>query len=296
MPDHSSHAATPAAPVCGRPTPIVSLAEARVALAGVRGHAESDAVASILRSCRPGLEATIAAEYRVRNQVIVSALRAGIRQFVALSPDLPPLRLAHELLQAGTGCRVLYLLDDNERAVRTRLVTTHSLTRDVTWLSSTPGIEQCLRMGHGIGAINLNRPLCVVGSTALQHSRDPLALLAGLWNILPSGSWVAVNQVLPLASDTPTETGHPPACAVFLRHTRTPLILRTAPELDALFMSPYPWDLTAAVPSQIRDTQDRRSSLSTLDSSSTLITRVAVRPPRTRPHGLVPAYRSTPTS
>ncbi|WP_410646362.1 SAM-dependent methyltransferase [Amycolatopsis sp. cmx-4-54] len=242
------------------------------------------------------MKATIATEYRVRNHVIVRALRAGIRQFVALSPDLPPLRLAHELLPAGAGCRALYLLDDNEPAVWTRIVTTHSLTPDVAWLSSTPGIEQCLRTGHGIGAINLNRPLCVLGSTALRHTHDPHALLAGLWNILPSGSRVAVNQVLPLASDTPAETGHPPACNVFQRHTRTPLILRTAPELDALFMSPHPWDLTAAGPAQTHDTHDRGSSPSTADSSSALITRVAVRPPRTRPHGLVSAYRSTPTS
>ncbi|AUI58994.1 hypothetical protein BKN51_12750 [Amycolatopsis sp. BJA-103] len=280
----------------GHAWPIVSLAEARVALAGDCQHAESNAVASVLRCRRPGFWATIAAEYRIRNRVIARALQAGIGQFVALRPDLPPLRLVHELLPPGRGCRTLYLLDENEPAVRTRIVTTYSLTLDVAWLSSTPGIEQCLRTAHGIDAITLTEPVCVLGSTALQHTRDPQALLDGLWNVLPPGSWIAVHQALPLTSDTPTEAGHPPACAVFERHTRAPLILRTATELDALFEHPHPWDLATAGRAQNLGTQDHGPPLSTTDPSSALITRVAVRPPRTRSRGPVPAHRSTPTS
>lgn len=295
MPDHASHPDAPVAPDRGHPGPIVSLAEVRAALAGVRGHAESDVVASVLRRCRPGFQATIAAEYHIRNRVIDRALRAGIDQFVVLGADLPPLRLVHELT-AGTGCPVLYLLDDREIAVRTRIVTTCGLDADVDWLSATPGIEQCLRSAHGIGAIDLGEPICVLASTALQHTRDPHALLDGLWDVLPPGSWVMVSQVLPLVSDTPQGPGLPSACAVFEGHTRTPLILRTASEFDDLFRHPHPWDLTTAGRAQIRRTQDHGPPLSTTDSPSALITRVAVRPPRTRPHGLVPAHRSTPTS
>ncbi|OXM50318.1 hypothetical protein CFP71_28220 [Amycolatopsis thailandensis] len=296
MPDHTSHPDAPAIPDSGHAWPIVSLAELRVALAGVCQHAEPAAVASAIRGCRPGFDRTIEAEYRARNRVIDWAAGAGIRQFVALRPDLPPLRMVHEVLPPGQGYRVSYLLDDNEPAVRTRIVTTYRLTSGVDWLSSTPGIEQCLRMAHGIRAITLTRPVCVLASTALQHTHDPHTLLNGLWNVLPPGSWVAVNQVLPLASDTPLEPGDPPACPVFERHTRTPLILRTATELDALFGHPHHWDLTTAGPAQLLDTRHHPPPLSTTDSPSALITRIAVRPPRTRSHELMPGTQEHTTS
>ncbi|WP_410585385.1 hypothetical protein [Amycolatopsis sp. lyj-108] len=295
MPEHTSHPDASPGPDRGHPGPIVSLAEVRAALAGVRGHAESDTVVPLLRRTLPGFWATIAAEYRVRNRVVDKALGAGIRRFVVFSPDLAPLRLAHELLPAGAGWRVLYLLDDAETAVRTRIVTTCSLDPDVAWLSATPGIEQCLRSAQGIGALALDEPVCVLASTALQHTRDPHALLAGLWNVLPPGSWVMASQVPP-TPDTPAGTGLPAACAVFEHHTRTPLILRTAPEFDALFHHPHTWDTTIFGRAETARAPRHGPPLSTTDSSLALITRVAVRPVRTPSHGLVPAYRSTRTS
>ncbi len=303
MPDHSSHTDTAAVSGPDSPQWLVTLTGVRAALGGLRDDAGANEAARRIRSRMPGFELTVPAEYRGRNRVITDALDAGIEQFVVFFPDRPPLIPAHEELPAAAGCRVLYLLDDAERAVRSWIVTAYRDDPNLHWVSPYPDLERCLRAADVAGDITLDRPICVLLSAALQHTHDPHTLVSGLWNVLPAGSWVYVSQVSP----PPTRAAEAGTMSVekeFELCTQTPLVLRSASELEQLFTVPHAWDLLHFGGAETHDPADGDSQPSMVDTAVELLTLVARRPARTRHaqrHGTVasthensPAVTSSP--
>ncbi|OLZ50312.1 SAM-dependent methyltransferase [Amycolatopsis keratiniphila] len=244
MSDHPRHPGTTLASGLGDPHWIVTRARVRAALAGRPGDFGALAAAERIRACMPTIAAAIAAEHDVRDRVLAQAHAAGIDQYVVLDPDLPPWTPAHQQLPTGSGCRVLYLLDDDEPAVRSWIVTTCQDDPNIRWRSSYPDIAACLRVADLTGDITLTEPVCVLLSPALQHTHEPHALLAGLWNLLPADSWVSVTQLSPGEPTPVADTERSPGEIEFRNSTRSPLVLRSASELLRLFTEPHRWDIT----------------------------------------------------
>ncbi len=281
MPDQPCHPDIPTAPGADGPHWIVTRAGVRAAFGGLRDDIGADAAVSRLRHCLPGIEATIAAEYRERNRVIRRALEDGLRQFVVFYPDRPPLRPAHERLPAGAGCRVLYVLDDREAAVRSWLVSSCRGNSDVAWLPDYPDIERCLRAADVAGDITPSEPVCVLIGAAIQHTRTPETMLSGLWNVISAGSWVWVSQVSPprTAASGPRRL---PVEAEFEMCTQSPLVLRTAAELERLFVDPCEWDFLHFGGIETQTPSGDGPSPSTVQPVPEMLTLLARRPARTR--------------
>ncbi|HET6288786.1 MAG TPA: SAM-dependent methyltransferase [Amycolatopsis sp.] len=226
-----------------RPQWPVTRAGVRAALGGRHDDPGAHSAAERIRACMPAFGAAIEAEHDVRDRVLARAYAAGFRQYVVLDPDLPPWKPVHQQLPAGSGCRVLYLLDDDEPAVRSWIVTACQGDTNVRWRSSYPDIAACLRVADLTGDITLGEPVCVLLSPALQHSQNPHALLVGLWNLLPADSWVSATQLSAQEPALTVDTGLSPAEIQFRDSTRSPLVLRSASELVQLFTDPHEWHL-----------------------------------------------------
>ncbi|WP_340682572.1 SAM-dependent methyltransferase [Amycolatopsis coloradensis] len=231
----------------------------------------------------PAFAETITAEHEFRDRVLAQASRDGFRQYVVVDPDLPPWMPVHEVLPASSGTRVLYLLSDTESAVRSWMVATYHDNPDVSWMSSYPGLGACLRVAAGTGEITLDAPIWVVLSSALQHTWDPQALLADLWDVLPAESRVSVTHVAPQHPATTPDLGRSPVEAAFTSSLPSPLILRPISEVLDMFTDPHEWDLLRCHGVEIQASPDTATSVSTPDTASELITVIARRPPRTRP-------------
>ncbi|MGY6658658.1 SAM-dependent methyltransferase [Amycolatopsis sp. TRM77291] len=281
MPEHPRDPDTAAVSALDGPQWIVTRAGVRAALGGRWDDLGALSAAWRLRACMPGIEATIAAEYEFRDQLADQAHRAGgLRQFVVVDPDLPPWRPVHEALPADAGCRVLYLVDDIERAVRTWLLTICQDLPRVDCTSSYPDIEMCLRTAALNRDITLDEPICVLLSPALQHTRDPEVVLSQLWNVLPAGSWVAVTQI---SSPAPATGAGRPALPVEIAFTScldSPLVLRGAAELEQLFTVPHAWELLRFGGVECLSARGAGPALPAGRASPQLLTVVARRPPR----------------
>ncbi|MFK0249614.1 SAM-dependent methyltransferase [Amycolatopsis azurea] len=295
MTDHPSTPGTTLVSDLGDPQWIATRARVRAAFAGGTGDPSAHAAAERIRACMPTFAAAIEAEHDARDRVLAQAYEAGFRHFAVLDPDLPPWTPVHQKLPAGSGCRVLYLLDDDEPAVRSWIVTSFHGDTKVRWRSSYPDLATGLRVAGLTGDITLAEPVCVLLSSALQHTHDPHALLAGLWHILPGGSWVSVAQLSPTEPVPTTDTGLSPVEAEFLNSTRSPLVLRSASELVQLFTDPHEWHLEQCGGVEIRVENPAPpgddAPPSTVHAVSELLTLTARRPGSGEP---VPSHGTTP--
>ncbi|QXV57475.1 SAM-dependent methyltransferase [Amycolatopsis sp. TNS106] len=295
MSDHPRHPGTTLASGLGDPHWIVTRARVRAALAGRPGDPGAHAAAERIRACMPTIAAAIEAEHAVRDRVLAQAHAAGFGQYVVVDPDLPPWKAAHQKLPAGSGCRVLYLLDDDESAVRSWIVTTCQDDPNIRWRSSYPDIAACLRIADLTGDITLDEPICVLLSPALQHTQKPRALLAGLWNILPADSWVSITQLSLQERASAADADRSPGEIEFWNSTRSPLVLRSASELLQLFTEPHRWDLKQCGGVEIQAENPAPPvdgpPPSTVNAVSELLTLVARHPGGAEP---VPANETTP--
>ncbi|UUV32240.1 SAM-dependent methyltransferase [Amycolatopsis roodepoortensis] len=235
-----------------------------------------------IRVCMPAFPETITAEHEFRDRVLIRAARR-FRQYVVVDPDLPPWKPVHEVLPADRGARVLYLIDDAESAVRSWMVAAYRETPDVSWMSSAPRLGACLRTAAANGEITLDAPIWVVLSSALQHTWDPQALLADLWDVLPADSRVSVTHVAPQHPATTPDSGRSPVEAAFTSCLPSPLVLRPASDVLDMFTDPHAWDLIRCSGVEIHAPPCIAASRSTTDTAAELITVIARRPPRTRP-------------
>ncbi|OXM43147.1 SAM-dependent methyltransferase [Amycolatopsis alba] len=295
MTDHPSTPGTTLVSDHGDPHWIATRARVRAALGGRTGDPSAHAAAERIRACMPAFAAALEAEHDVRDRVLAQAYEAGFRHYVVLDPDLPPWTPVHQRLPAGSGCRVLYLLDDDEPAVRSWMVRSFQGDTNVRWRSSYPDIASCLRVAGLTGDITLAKPVCVLLSPALQHTQDPRALLAGLWHVLPAGSWVSVTQ-LPAGEPAPTaDAGLSPAQIQFRNSVRSPLVLRSASELVELFTDPHEWHLEQCGGVELRAENPAPpgdvAPPSTVHAVSELLTLTARRPGSAAP---VPPNATTP--
>ncbi|MFC9249938.1 SAM-dependent methyltransferase [Amycolatopsis thailandensis] len=295
MSEHPSTPGTTLVSDLGDPQWITTRARVRAAFGGGLGDPSAHAAADRIRACMPTNDAAIEAEHDARDRALAQAYEAGIRNYVVLDPDLPPWTPMHQQLPAGSGCRVLYLLDDDEPAVRSWIVATCQGDTNVRWRSSYPDIASCLRVASLTGDISLTEPVCVLLSTALQHTQEPHAVVAGLWNVLPGGSWVSVTQLPPREPAPAANTERSPVEIQFRNSTRSPLVLRSASELVQLFTEPRRWDITRSSRVELRagnlapPGDDARPS--TVHAVSELLTLTARRPRSSEP---VPPNATTP--
>ncbi|RSN60601.1 hypothetical protein DMH01_14980 [Amycolatopsis sp. WAC 04182] len=282
MPEHPHRSVPATVSISDGPPWTVTRAAVRAALGGRRDDPGAFEAAWRIRECMPTFPATIVAEHEFRDLVLALAARTH-RQYVVVDPDLPPWKPVHEVLPADSGARVLYLLDDAEAAVRSWMVATYRDNPDVSWMSSDPGLGACLRTAAADGEISLDAPIWVVLSAALQHTWDPQALLADLWDVLPADSRVSVTHVAPQHPATTPDSGRSSVEAAFTSSLPSPLILRTSSEVLDMFTDPHEWDLIRYSGVEIQAPPDTTTSLSTTDTAAELITVIARRPTRTRP-------------
>ncbi|WP_410659546.1 SAM-dependent methyltransferase [Amycolatopsis sp. lyj-112] len=277
-PEHASRIPPAAEPGHSGPNGTTSLAGLRATLAGARDDAVPDAALWDVRKHIPSLGPSIAAEYEFRNRVIAGALEAGVGQIVVFQPDLRPWPLAHEMLPDGTDCRVLYLLDDAEPAVRSLITNTCRDILTVGWVPAYPRVEVCLHAAAVAGEIDLTKPICALVLHALQHMSQAKDLIAGLWNVLPPGSWVAVTHLTLRAQSDPGEIGLPQVAVEFRQHTGTPLVVRHADELAWRFQHPNTWDFLDPATGLAQGPGGTGTTSSTADGALMVTTLLVQRP------------------
>jgi SAM-dependent methyltransferase len=159
---------------------------------------------------------------------------AGVRQFLDLGSGIPTLGNVHEIAQETVPeARVVYvdidpvavahsqrLLAGNDRATALH----HDLRRP----------DRILRDDALTGLLDLDEPVAVLAVAvlhAIDDADDPGGILARLREALAPGSYLVIAH----GSDSPVSAEESRRMVEISRRTPTPLTLRTAAEIRALF-------------------------------------------------------------
>ena len=167
-------------------------------LVGGRDNFEADrTAASRLRAAAPLLSELAHAGMEFYNRVVgYLAGEAGLRQFIDVSLGMRMSCVTHEVAQAAApGSSVVYVTSDPAALARARVLLRSSDQGAVGHVRADARDSAAILAGAG-ETLDLGRPVAVVMIDVLNFVEDAGAVIAGLMTALPSGSCVAVMQVV----------------------------------------------------------------------------------------------------
>jgi hypothetical protein len=167
-------------------------------LVGGRDNFEADRTAiRRLRAAAPLLPQLAQAGLAFYGRVIgYLAGEGGLRQFIDVSLGMPTSSVTHEAAQAAApGARVVYVASDPVALTHARALLRSSGKGAVGYVKADAHDSAAILAGAG-ETLDLGRPVAVVMIDILNFVEDAGAVVAGLMAPLPSGSCVAVMQVV----------------------------------------------------------------------------------------------------
>jgi hypothetical protein len=167
-------------------------------LVGGRDNFEADrTAASRLLAAAPLLSELAHAGMEFYNRVVgYLAGEAGLRQFIDVSLGMRTSCVTHEVAQAAApGSSVVYVTSDPAALARARVLLRSSDQGAVGHVRADARDSAAILAGAG-ETLDLGRPVAVVMIDILNFVEDAGAVIAGLMTALPSGSCVAVMQVV----------------------------------------------------------------------------------------------------
>ena len=167
-------------------------------LVGERDNFEADRTAAKrLRAAAPLLPQMVhAGRAFYRRAVGYLAAEAGIRQFIDVSLGMPTSGVTHEAAQgAAPDARVVYVTSDPVALNHARALLRSSGNSTISWVRADAGDTAAILAGAA-QALDLGEPVAVVMIDILNFVEDPGGVISRLMAALPSGSFVAVLQVV----------------------------------------------------------------------------------------------------
>jgi hypothetical protein len=167
-------------------------------LVGGRDNFEADRrAAKLLISVAPTMaEVGPASRAFLRRTVTFLAAEAGIRQFLDVGTGLPTAGNTHEVAQAvDPGCRIVYVDNDPVVLSHARAVL-RSAEGGVSFLDADARDPAAVIAGAA-RTLDLAQPVAIVTIDILNFLKDADAVLAGLVEPVPSGSYLVVMQPTP---------------------------------------------------------------------------------------------------
>jgi trans-aconitate methyltransferase len=164
-------------------------------LVGGRDNFETDRrAARLLISAAPVMaEVGLASRAFLRRTVTYLAAEAGIRQFLDIGTGMPSGGNTHEVAQAAApGARIVYV--DNDPIVLTHArALLRSAAGGVSFLDADARDTGAVIAGAS-KTLDLTQPVAVVMIDILNFLPDPLEVMTGLLEQLPSRSYLALMQ------------------------------------------------------------------------------------------------------
>jgi trans-aconitate methyltransferase len=164
-------------------------------LVGGRDNFEADRrAARLLISAAPVMaEVGPVSRAFLRRAVTYLAAEAGVRQFLDVGTGIPSGGNTHEVAQAAApGCRIVYV--DNDPIVLTHArALLRSAAGGVSFLDADARDPGAVIAGAS-KTLDLTQPVAVVMIDILNFLPDPVEVMAGLVEQLPSGSYLAAMQ------------------------------------------------------------------------------------------------------
>jgi hypothetical protein len=167
-------------------------------LVGGRDNFEADRTAARrLRAAAPLLPQLAQAGLAFYGRVIsYLAGEAGLRQFIDVSLGMHTSSVTHEAAQAAApGSRVVYVTSDPVALSHARALLRSSDEGAVSHVKADARDSAAILAGAG-ETLDLGRPVAVVMIDVLNFVEDAGGVIDGLMAALPSGSCVAVMQVV----------------------------------------------------------------------------------------------------
>jgi hypothetical protein len=125
------------------------------------------------------------------------AAEAGIRQFIDISLGMPTSGVTHEAAQAvAPACRVVYVTSDPVALSHARALLRSSAEGVVSHVNADARDVAAILAGAS-ETLDLAEPVAVVLIDVLNFVEDASVLLSRLLTAVPSGSYLAVMQVVP---------------------------------------------------------------------------------------------------
>lgn len=183
----------------------------------------------------PGIPAIGRANRAVMHRALRFATDRGINQFLDIGSGIPTFGSVHEAVQrARPDARVVYVDNDPVAVTHSRAVLAGNdnatiANADLRDPSSVLGHPETRRL------LDFDRPvaLMLVAITHFLHDSDrPTEIIAALRDALAPGSVVVITHAT--LENGPTPSGQEAVQQIY-RRTTTPLIMRSATELEPFF-------------------------------------------------------------
>ncbi|GLY07092.1 MULTISPECIES: SAM-dependent methyltransferase [Actinoplanes] len=168
-------------------------------------------------------------------RVVRDLVSGGVTQFLDIGSGIPTLGNVHEIAQeANPGARVVYVDIDPIAVQQSRsLLAGNPYARAVEGDLRKP--EDILYRDEVVEFLDFSRPVAVLMVAVLHFvpdTDDPATILATVGNALVSGSHLVVSHLAPEV--TPEAREKQEQARRLYERTPTPVVIRTAEELEAL--------------------------------------------------------------
>lgn len=195
---------------------------------------DREAADAVLRAM-PGARAISQANRAVMHRAIRHALDRGITQFLDIGSGIPTFGSSHEVAQATVpGARVVYVDNDPVAVAHSRAVL-DGVENATIAAADLRDPESVLEHPESRRLLDFDRPIALLLVAVvhfLSDEDDPAGIIAALRDALAPGSLLVITHAT--LDHGPTPTGQRVAQDVY-RRTSTPLIMRSAAELEPFF-------------------------------------------------------------
>jgi hypothetical protein len=188
---------------------------------------------------------------------------AGVRQFLDIGTGLPAAGSVHEIAQdVAPACRVVYVDNDPIVLAHARALLASSPPGSTSYIDADVRDTSCV-LEQAAAALDFSAPVAVILVSVLHMVEDhenPHAIVAGLMDAVPAGSFLALTHV---ASDL-----EPEAMAEMARRVNQHVAQPTTPR-DYATVAQFFTDLALVPPGVVRVPEWRPSSAEAAASPST---------------------------
>jgi SAM-dependent methyltransferase len=182
----------------------------------------------------PGIPKIGQANRAVMRRAVQFALGRGVRQFLDIGSGIPTFGNVHEVAQAADpAARVVYVDNDPVAVAHSRAVLADNEHATIA-SADLRDPRSILEAAETRRLLNLDEPVALLLVAVVHFLSDadrPAEVIATLRDALAPGSVLVVTHA---TMDGPTPGGQREAQEVYQR-TATPLIMRTAAELEPFF-------------------------------------------------------------